>query len=125
MVYQFIFNGIYDISEKKGDEKLKDLSEKSSGGEGEITSVAALRLRQETLFTSFTAAARAHGASPGSSSSALVPLTSSNLSFVFPHNTKTDTIRCPFLRSGGEGEIRTLETLLGFTRFPVVRPRPG
>ena len=26
---------------------------------------------------------------------------------------------------GGEGEIRTLETLLGFTRFPVVRPRPG
>ena len=27
--------------------------------------------------------------------------------------------------SGGEGEIRTLETLLGFTRFPVVRPRPG
>ena len=26
---------------------------------------------------------------------------------------------------GGEGGIRTLETLLGFTRFPVVRPRPG
>ena len=26
---------------------------------------------------------------------------------------------------GGEGEIRTLETLLGFTRFPVVRARPG
>ena len=26
---------------------------------------------------------------------------------------------------GGEGEIRTLETLLGVTRFPVVRPRPG
>ena len=29
MVYQFIFNGIYDMSEKKGDEKLKNLSEKS------------------------------------------------------------------------------------------------
>ena len=28
-------------------------------------------------------------------------------------------------RFGGEGGIRTLETLLGFTRFPVVRPRPG
>ena len=26
---------------------------------------------------------------------------------------------------GGEGGIRTLETLLGFTRFPVVRARPG
>ncbi len=25
---------------------------------------------------------------------------------------------------GGEGGIRTLETLLGFTRFPVARPRP-
>ena len=26
--------------------------------------------------------------------------------------------------SGGEGEIRTLETLMGPTRFPVVRARP-
>ena len=25
---------------------------------------------------------------------------------------------------GGEGEIRTLETLMGPTRFPVVRARP-
>ena len=37
----------------------------------------------------------------------------------------------PFLREnqelfyGGEGEIRTLDTLLGYTRFPIVRARPA
>ena len=25
---------------------------------------------------------------------------------------------------GGDGEIRTLDTLLGYTRFPIVRARP-
>ena len=26
---------------------------------------------------------------------------------------------------GGDGEIRTLDTLLGYTRFPIVRARPA
>ena len=26
---------------------------------------------------------------------------------------------------GGEGGIRTLDTLVGYTRFPIVRARPG
>ena len=26
---------------------------------------------------------------------------------------------------GGEGGIRTLDTLMGYTRFPIVRARPG
>ena len=31
---------------------------------------------------------------------------------------------CNFMSNGGEGGIRTLGTLLGLTRFPVVRLRP-
>ena len=47
--------------------------------------------------------------------------------FLDTNNKRIDRSIVSMLRSnfGGEGEIRTLETLLGFTRFPVVRPRPG
>ena len=30
-----------------------------------------------------------------------------------------------FAGFGGDGEIRTLDTLLGYTRFPIVRARPA
>ena len=29
------------------------------------------------------------------------------------------------MQVGGDGEIRTLDTLLGYTRFPIVRARPA
>ena len=29
------------------------------------------------------------------------------------------------LLDGGDGEIRTLDTLMGYTRFPIVRARPA
>ena len=34
-------------------------------------------------------------------------------------------IRAQGLHSGGDGEIRTLDTLLRYTRFPIVRARPA
>ena len=43
-------------------------------------------------------------------------------SFVLNENKRTP--KKVFIYFGGEGEIRTLETLLTLTRFPVVRPRP-
>ena len=42
----------------------------------------------------------------------------------FEQNKRSTTL-VMLLLFGGEGGIRTLETLLGFIRFPVVRARPG
>ena len=42
----------------------------------------------------------------------------------FQPKERTGTPKWTFLFFGGEKGIRTLETVLGFTRFPVVRLRP-
>ena len=42
----------------------------------------------------------------------------------FSGKQKDPSYRTGLFCFGGDGEIRTLETVLRFTRFPVVRPRP-
>ena len=89
----------------------QDKSAFFAGGEGEISP---LRYR-------FAARTRTPQASP-ERLLLLSQLSFSNLSTLSTCNKKAPLSRCFFL--GGEGEIRTLETLLTPTRFPIVRPRP-
>ena len=48
-------------------------------------------------------------------------------SFLIIFGYKKSTVILSELRwtYGGEGGIRTLDTLMGYTRFPIVRARPG
>ena len=48
-------------------------------------------------------------------------------SFLIIFGYKKSTVIPSELRwtHGGEGGIRTLDTLMGYTRFPIVRARPG
>ena len=41
------------------------------------------------------------------------------------HSRNPETTMVSGFQIGGDGEIRTLDTLLGYTRFPIVRARPA
>ena len=95
------------------------------GGEGGIRPTAStIVLLSDSLQASPASLTRASNLPPETSLHARSPHGFESPFSYFEQNKRSTTL-VMLLLFGGEGGIRTLETLLGFIRFPVVRARPG